>query len=151
MQHSKYIFKQASRSTQTNKQAKKHKETSQLNVEAHDKTWRFLMPVWYSVPKSTKFTKRRKKIHRKRQVFGNNSSIGILEVFRPIIQLPVAELLFHSCLHGCLNSDDFCINQEPTKHCPHFLTSIGKHIECWAMLSCYFPNCTGNKYLVNYE
>ena len=42
------------------------------------------------------------KIHGKRQVFGNNSSIGFLEVFRPIIPLPVAELLFYSCLHRCL-------------------------------------------------
>lgn len=70
--------------------------------------------VIYPTKKVPNSLKVGKEIHGKRQVFGNNSSIGILEVFRPIIQLPVAELLFHSCLHGCLNSDDFCTNQEPT-------------------------------------
>ena len=82
------VRKQTNKQTSNERTSKlKHKKQTS-NVEAHDTAWRFFMTVWYTLSKSTKFT------HWEARGNGNNSSIGVLEVFRYWQIIPLAQILF---------------------------------------------------------
>ena len=65
----------------------------------------FYDSVWYTLPESTRFT------HCETAGYGNNSSIGVLEVFRYWQIITLAQIVFHlSYVDNCLNPDNFSTN-----------------------------------------